>query len=219
MPVLPEVALAALDTASGGAIVAVPPGSRARHAVLLALHGWGDSPEWECEAWGALVERRFFVLCPRGALAAGGGYTWRSAAHLAEAVDASLAALGAAFPEHVDAVRPLLTGFSLGAVWGRELLARDPTRFSAVVFVEGGYEQAPFASPAAARERSLPRLLYACGQWACTEKARRLAGRLGAWADVDVVSRPVGHTYGGELFAAVRRAWPWLVAGDARFAL
>src|SRR5262245_9771924 len=56
---------AALEVPEFGAAIVVPPSARSRPApILVAAHGAGDSPEWQCEHWGAVARGRYFVLCP-----------------------------------------------------------------------------------------------------------------------------------------------------------
>jgi hypothetical protein len=63
----PPAGPATLEVPGFGAAIVVLPTAKARPApVLVAAHGAGDSPEWQCEHWGAVARGRYYVLCPRG---------------------------------------------------------------------------------------------------------------------------------------------------------
>lgn len=50
----------------GPAVLSIPLGATSRRPVLVAAHGAGDRPEWQCALWRGIVKDRAFVLCPRG---------------------------------------------------------------------------------------------------------------------------------------------------------
>ncbi|HEY6561560.1 MAG TPA: hypothetical protein VI072_30015, partial [Polyangiaceae bacterium] len=48
------------------AVLVLPDRLDAPRPVLIATHGAGDGPEWQCETWQSIVRGRGFILCPRG---------------------------------------------------------------------------------------------------------------------------------------------------------
>ena len=48
------------------ALVSLPSGDVARQPVLIAAHGAGDNPAWQCEAWRAVLGDRAVILCLSG---------------------------------------------------------------------------------------------------------------------------------------------------------
>ncbi len=201
------------------AVVSVPLGATQRAPTLIALHGNYDRPEWQCELWRYVVGPQPFIVCPRGIPRAGAPkaedrWEYGSVDALSREIDAGLAALAARYPEHARIERPWLAGFSLGAILGRVLAQRSPARFSAYVFVEGGFEG--WSPPTARRFRDQGggRVLFACGQGACVAGARAAARTLGL-DEARVVAAPgEGHTYGGQVAERVREAWPWLLGAE-----
>src|ERR1019366_5566203 len=104
------------------AVVALPNGARTPRPVLIVIHGSGDRPDWNCDAWRHITSDHGFVLCPRGEYVpkeSGRGddrrYTHTGGAYLRLHLDAALTALAARFAGYVDVDRPLVAGFSLGA--------------------------------------------------------------------------------------------------------
>jgi predicted esterase len=210
----------------GEAVASLPMGARGRRPVIIATHGNYDRPEWQCEVWREIVGDRAFVLCPRGTRrpdspsASDVRFTYDSNLSLEREVDAALAALVALFPEHVDAARPIYTGFSLGAIMGVSIASRRPATYPRAVLVEGGHDKWTPAAAKAFVEGGGRRVLFVCSQAYCAGDARAAAGRLArAGAEVKVVRGPdVGHRYDGPTAEATKQALPWLVEGDDRWA-
>jgi hypothetical protein len=210
----------------GAATVAVPLGAREPRPVVLALHGNYDRPEWQCEVWRGIVGPRPWVLCPRGvprgdAPKGADRWTFTTAQRLTDEVAAALLALGRAYPEHSDTTQPVLTGFSLGAILGVQLLAAktEAARYRAAVLVEGGYEGWHRARAKGFVAQGGRRILFACGQSACqhaSKQAVRVLGTLEIESDV-VFGGNIGHTYDGSVAESIRSRWSWLVELDERF--
>jgi hypothetical protein len=94
------------------AAVSVPLGSRGPRPVVIALHGNYDRPEWQCSVWREITEGVPWVLCPRGIPRADAPkgldrWTYGSAEAVRSELSAALQALAQAYPEYVDAERPI----------------------------------------------------------------------------------------------------------------
>lgn len=221
-PLTAEGELVALPVAGfRDAVVSVPLGARERRAVVVALHGNYDRPEWQCEVWRGLVGPNVFVLCPRGiprddAPKSEDRWTYGAVASTEKELFAAIEALERRFPDHASTERMLFTGFSLGAIQGRGIVQRQPARFPRAVLTEGAYEGWSAALAKKMKESGVERVLFACGQSACTHAARQSAKALekgGVGARV-ADGGNVGHTYDGPVGAAIARDLAWLVEGE-----
>lgn len=212
----------------GAMVVSLPLGATTPRPVVVAAHGAGDRPDWQCRAWRDIVGDRAFVACPRGfpmdprlppSLT---GYFYTTHLQLGKEVTAALAALAARYPDHLDPSAPVYAGFSQGAIMGALLLPHHPARFARAVLIEGGYggfQEWNLQMARWFRERDGRSVLLACGRAQCADEAERSAGymqREGLQARV-VHAPGAGHTYGGAVWDEVARAFPWLVSGDERF--
>jgi predicted esterase len=206
------------------AVVSVPSGVRAAHPVAVALHGNFDRPEWQCEVFRPVIGDTGFLLCPRGKPRRDvpkslDRWEYQSGKAMAAELDAALAALGQRYGERVDPGPVVFIGFSLGAIYGAPIVQKNPARFPRAVFVEGGHNAWTPASAKKFAEAGGQRLLLACGQAPCLTNAQRLTPKL-AKAGLPAQSggsAKAGHTYDGEVAAAVKAAFPWLVEGDGRW--
>lgn len=204
--------------------MSLPTGATGKRPVVVVIHGSGDRPDWQCGGWRRATGEFPFVVCPRGAVAAGEStrddvrYTHRGGAALLAYIDASLAALEARYPAYVDTSAPLLAGFSLGASEILALAVRDPARFPRIALVEGAAQGWTDARIDAYVAGGGQRVLYGAGQRANEAAARVIVKRLLAKGlDARVVYAPVDHTFAPPLEDAVHEALPWFVAGDARW--
>jgi predicted esterase len=208
------------------AVVSVPNGATSRRPVLIVLHGSGDRPDWNCDAWRHITGARGFVLCPRGAdepresTKDDRRYTHRGGAYLRDHVEAAIGALRARFADYVDAERPLLAGFSLGAIEVAKLALDNPSRFPRVAVIEGGH--GVWTGPAArafAAHGGL-RVLLGCGSAWCVPLARDAAVRLSAsGVEAHRVYAHVGHTTDRPLQEAIMTELPWFLGGDPRWSV
>jgi pimeloyl-ACP methyl ester carboxylesterase len=210
------------------AVVVVPRARHARSPVVVVAHGAWDRPEPHCAMWREIVAGRAFVLCPRGlptnphAPPEARGYYYPDHFELGREIDAALAAMKARFGDRVDASRPVLVGFSQGAIDGALLLPSHAARFARAVLVEGGNGEFGEWGTAPARtleRRGGERVLIACGREHCDTTATRSAEvlrRAGVAARVLYVPG-VGHTYGGAMERSLRDAFDWVIAGDPRW--
>lgn len=203
------------------AVVAVPLGATSARplAVVLALHGNFDRPEWQCEVWRRITQGKVFVLCPRGIPRRDvpknlDRWEWGSVAKTKSEIVAAVAALRAQFPLHVRPGPLVFTGFSLGAILGARLIQDPDLDIGAAVLVEGGYQGWTLAKVKAMKPR-LARLLFACGQTECRNAYRYQLERLFQAAELPssmVGDIKAGHTYDDPVAALVQAEWPALLA-------
>lgn len=210
------------------AVVSLPLGATTPRPVLLAAHGAGDRPEWQCQVWRGIVGDRAFILCPRGFpmnpyLPPGEtGYFYTTHHALGREITLALEALRARFPEHLDAEAPAFAGFSQGAIMGALLLPNHPARFTRAALVEGGFGLFhEWNIPVAQRwqRHGGVRALLACGRPECVDQAQVTAGYLrrgGVEARV-VHAEGAGHSYGGVMEEDLRRTFAWVIEGDSRW--
>jgi predicted esterase len=207
------------------AVVALPNGATTRRPVLIVLHGSGDRPDWNCDAWRHITSDHGFVLCPRGQyvpLESGKGddkrYTHRGGAYLRRHVDAALAALATRFADYADIDRPVLAGFSLGATEVSGLALADPSRFPRVAELEGGQTAWTDESARAFANAGGERVLFGCGSSWCTPASKAAAARLEkGGVESRVVQANVGHTTDPLLQEAIMAELGWFLGGDPRW--
>lgn len=201
------------------AVVSVPSDGSEPRALVLALHGNFDRPEWQCEVWRRITRGEQWVLCPRGIPRRDvpkelDRWEWGSLASTKAELVAAIAALRERYAAHVAPGPVVFTGFSLGAILGARLLSDPELDIGAAVLVEGGYQGWSLGKAKALTPR-LRQALLACGQTECRNAYRyqleplfRRAGlRSGLVADVKA-----GHTYDDPLAALVAAEWAPLIA-------
>lgn len=192
------------------AVVFVPSGHDAR-PLVVAAHGAGGSPEWECEYWSRLLEGGSFVVCLRGtSMGKAGGFYYRDE----HALEAELiAAERAARESHprIASGAGLYAGFSQGASFGSAILARHGAAFSQLALIEG-FQRWNIPRARAFAQAGGKRVLFACGTKGCNAAAVESARWLeqsGVEARVAYVAG-AGHTPMEPILGEVRRALPWL---------
>jgi predicted esterase len=193
------------------AVLFVPAGAE-RRPLVVAAHGAGGSPEWECEYWSRLLEERFFVLCLRGkSLGKGGGYYYPNEhaleAELSSAEKAARAAEPRILPSH-----GLYVGFSQGSSMGSAIIQRHGGAFSRLVLVEG-FQHWNIPRARTFAKAGGKRVLFACGTKQCQAVAAasaRWLERGGVQARVEY-AEGAGHTPLGAVEERVAAALPWLL--------
>lgn len=203
------------------AVVSVPLRASSPRPVVLALHGNYDRPEWQCEVMREITEAYPFILCPRGiprrdVPKSENRWEYGSVQQLRKEIDAGLAAMKTRFTRYVAEGPIVFTGFSLGAILGRPIVASEPERFARVVFTEGGGDGWNFKQ---FKQGGGLRVLFGCAQRGCPE-ARRNTARQAERAGVEVRiadGGAIGHTYDGPVARAIQAQWSWLVEGDERW--
>lgn len=192
-----------------------PPGDD-RRPLLVAAHGAGGSPEWECEYWRRLTQQRRFVLCLRGARMASGAYYYPNEHALEAELVAAERALRSAEPR-VATVSGVYAGFSQGASMGSAMIAKHGASFPGLVLIEG-FERWNIPRARAFAKAGGRRVLFVCGTRQCqsvaSESARWLE-RGGIEARVEYANG-AGHTPLGEVMAKAEAALPWLLASGGR---
>ena len=222
-PSKPRVVQLAVDGFSP-AVLVLPDALDGPRPVLIAAHGAGDGPEWQCETWQAIVRGRGFILCPRGVRlnadpGVPSGYFYRDHFALEREVLAAVAALKRGYAREADTSAIVYTGYSQGATMGVLMLIEHAADFPRLILVEGG--NGDFSQRVARRykEKGGVRVLLACGTAHCNGRAQRAAQALsGAQVDARVEYVPgAGHTYGGAVAERVAQAFAWVVDGDPRW--
>lgn len=212
----------------GPAVVSVPRRGARPRPVLVATHGAGDRPEWQCNVWRTTVQDRGFVLCPRGQTTNAAvpeeatGYYYPNHDALGDELTAALAALAERFPAEVDLDAPVLTGFSQGAIMGARILGEHPAHFARAVLIEGGvgaFKEWSLWTARRFQKAGGERVLFACGNPRCAasaEATRAVLDKAGVEAKVLHVEG-AGHSYGGQMEEEVRKTFSWLIEGDPRW--
>jgi hypothetical protein len=192
------------------------PAGAAPRPLLVAAHGAGGDPQWDCEYWRRLTGDRAFVLCLRGTPLGGrySGYFYRDHLALGRELHAAERAARAAEPR-ILARSGVYAGFSQGASMGAPILHEHAGAFPYAVLIEGF---SPWNIPLARRFLSGggQRVLLVCGSKQCGSVAKTSAHWLevaGGQARFEMVEG-AGHTAAGPIMKRVEAALPWLLAGD-----
>ena len=128
--------------------------------LIIALHGYGDSPINYPYAWGPVAEEFGAVLIvPAGPRTVGNGRGWGNVDEAEAVVEATIEyakkTLG------VDWDRVVLTGFSQGGFMAMALGIRHPDLFAGVIPMAGGY--IPEIDQPAPAEEDDPRYYFMVG--------------------------------------------------------
>ena len=196
--------------------IAPPIGSTEPRPVIVAVHGMGDCPEWECAAWRAVFGPRPFIVCPRGRPWQV-NFAWSSSEHIRHSIDALLDAAEARYGAHLDPAHRIYVGFSQGAILGARVVRRDPDHYQYAIFQEG-FDDALAQRPAAAalKKAGVIRVLFGCSQGGCKWPRLPIRAALeGAGIEARVNDAgPRGHTIDDAVIQSVKHDIPWLLAGD-----
>jgi pimeloyl-ACP methyl ester carboxylesterase len=208
----------------GPASVSVPLGTTRPRSIVIVLHGDADRPEWQCGTWRHIAGPDQFVLAPRGLPRDKGPlraarFTFGGFDQTQQELRAALGALKYRYGSYVASGSVVLVGFTLGAAHALELARREPAFFSRVVLVSP--EPKPWTSALAAifAQRGGQRVLFACLNPACHDAARRSSLFIErAGAEAKVVGAAGARGLDKRLIAELKKEWPWVTSGDARFA-
>lgn len=209
-------------TGYGNAIVSVPSESRDPRPVLVAAHGAGGRPAWQCEVWGGIVKHRGFVLCPQGTRMNRDphqGFFFRDHYALEQEVLVALEALRERFGQRIAHGPVVYVGFSQGATMGALMVVKHPDVFQRLVLVEGGEAQWDVPTATRFRQGGGQRVLLVCGRHACTERAKtslRWLEKGGLRARVEYVVGG-GHSYDHGIPDRLYETFDWVIAGDQRW--
>jgi predicted esterase len=207
----PAASLQALEVAGFlPALLFVPSGTELR-PLIVAAHGAGGTPEWECEYWRRLTNGRNFVLCLRGtSMGKAGGFYYRNEHALEAELTAAERAARAAH-SRISKADGVYAGFSQGASMGSAFIARHGSSFPRVVLIEG-FERWNIARARAFAKSGGQRVLFVCGSKECnavaSDSARWLA-KGGVEGRVELAVG-AGHTPAGAVMQHVEAALPWV---------
>lgn len=197
--------------------VVFAPSSPGPHPLIVAAHGAGGVPEWECDYWRRLSRERAFLLCLRGertSNAAPSGYYYRTHLTLRSEFRAAVTAFRERFTDTPNSAA-LYAGFSQGAIMGAPMIVEYGSEFPYLALIEGGYEYWSQATAQKFARTGGKRVLFVCGTQGCANKAEIPAAFLReANVEVRIEHAPgAGHTPAGEVMTRTNNALPWLTAG------
>jgi predicted esterase len=187
----------------GNALVVVPAGDEPR-PLLLAAHGAGDSPRWQCRHWDAAVRGRFVILCPRGVALSSGddpGYFYRNHIELEREVTAALAALRKELGARLSPADGVYSGYSQGATMGALMVIAHGADFPHLVLVEGGSGDWTAGRAKKFHESGGKSVAIVCGTPNCAKRGERsvaILEKAGLRARVEHVEHG-GHVYDGRV--------------------
>jgi predicted esterase len=193
------------------AVIVLPAGS-APVPLLVATHGAGGNPEWECERWGRVARGRWLVLCPRGRAlrhGANDGYYYPNHPTLEREVTAATGAARATYGARLAASGGVYLGYSQGATMGALMLSEHGAEFPHLVLLEGGSGGWTLERALRFRRTGGQSVFIACGTEPCARRAaasRAVLERAGLAARTEYATG-AGHT---ELGAVGERAEEWL---------
>ncbi len=187
------------------------PGGDGSARLVVATHGAGGAPEWECDYWRQLTHDKTFVLCLRGKSMGGGSYYYPNHHALEAELVAAERAARAAEPRILPS-EGLYAGFSQGASMGSAMIAGHGAAFPFVALIEG-YERWNIPRARAFSKSGGQRVLVACGTEQCrasAEESVRWMEQVGLGARLEYAPG-AGHTPTGEVGERVAAALPWLL--------
>jgi predicted esterase len=197
------------------AVAVVPSGVDSR-PLVVAAHGAGGTPEWECDYWTRLTRGQTFVLCLRGTrINPQAGYYFRDHRALDAELTAALTAAHREFPRILPG-SGMYVGFSQGASMGSLIVGKHANELPYAVLIEG-FERWNVALGRAFARRGGKAVLFACGTRDCA-KAADVSARalLQAGPRARAAFAPgAGHTPTGQVEALAAANLSWLVTGDA----
>lgn len=182
----------------GSAKLAVPVGAKQPRAIVIALHGIADRPEWACGAYRGIVGAAPFVLCPRGVKrkdlsASEDRYTFTSADDTARELRAALTALKQKYGAYVATGSVTLGGFEVGADHAAQIALQEPSFFSRLLLIAPAKATWPYSVASLFGRQGGELVLFGCGPARQTETAwqAELTRRGGAQTRVAVLQGDV----------------------------
>lgn len=184
--------------------IAAVPASGAELPLVIAAHGAGGSPEWQCQHWARIVAGRALVLCPRGRRislrsADEGMYYYPDHFALEREVMAMVTAARQTFGTRLSRAGGIYTGFSQGATMGALMIVDHAGDFPYLLLIEGATSE--FSAQRARRFAAGggKSVAFVCGGRHCATGAENMAQvlrRAGLEARAEYVPRG-GHTDDG----------------------
>ena len=191
------------------------PAGNEKRPLLVAAHGAGGSPEWDCEYWRRLTNDRAFILCIRGTpLGRYPGYFYRDHHALERELVAAEAAARALEPR-ISEDSGLYAGFSQGSTMGTAMISAHAQELPYLVLIES-FELWSVPRARAFLHNGGKRVLLACGSKECAKVGQaslRWLQRAGVESRLEF-RRGEGHTPMGEVQSAVATSLPWLLGND-----
>jgi pimeloyl-ACP methyl ester carboxylesterase len=187
----------------GDAVVVTPLELAEGKPLLVAAHGAGDGPDWQCQHWANITQGRFIVLCPRGLSLGrdGAGYYFPDHFALEREVLAAVDALEEALGPRLLEEGGVYAGYSQGATMGALMVVNHGRRFPHLLLVEGGSGDWSFSRARRFRESGGKSVAIVCGTGPCARRAKVSAtvlSKVGLRARAAYASG-AGHTYDGEV--------------------
>lgn len=202
----------------GKAAVAVPLGATTPRAIVIALHGAADRPEWACSALRSIAGPAPFVLCPRGVRrtdfpVSDARYTFGNAEATANELRVALKELKRRFGLYVAPGPVIFSGFEIGADQVAWIAGQEPAFFSRVLLIEPLPSSWPSSASALFGRSGGQRALFAFGAAHRDEFQQKvvLTGRAGAESRALFLGdRP--PALDSPARALLKKEWRWLSA-------
>jgi hypothetical protein len=202
----------------GRASVAVPIGATQPRAILIALHGPADRPEWICGAFRGIAGPSPFVLCPRGIRRADSAandvrYTFGTADDTSRELRAALTELKRKFGNYVAPGPVIFGGLELGADHAAWIAREAPAFFSRLLLIDPSEATWPSSQAAIFGRQSGARVLFAgdASRQGSLELKAVLTRRSGADARAVALIGP-GSGVGPAVVHVLSQSWPWLAS-------
>ncbi len=161
--------------------VAVLPETSEKVPLVIASHGAGGSPEWQCDHWARIVRERAIVLCPRGRRISSkydGSYYYPDHLELGREFLSMLAAARERFGPRILEGAGIYTGFSQGATMGALMIVDHGKDFPFLLLIEGATAEFSAARARTFKAGGGQRVDYVCGGAWCAGRAERMVATL-----------------------------------------
>lgn len=203
----------------GASSVALPLGARRSRPIVAVIHGDHDRPEWPCGSYHHASGGRAFVLCLRGVPRDDGRFGIGELAATRAELRAALPRLKARYGDHVAKGSIVLAATGPGVERAIAVALEEPHFFAALVLVDGSL--ASWSSGVIQRYARAggKRVLLVCtpGSPCRSDGVERMLALKRAGLDARLLEPPRGFGLDGDVTALIRKEWPWLVEGDARW--
>lgn len=183
--------------------------------LVVAAHGAGGSPEWQCEWLRALTSNTQLLLaCLRGKpmLPYDGAFYYPEHHTLGRLYSQTLRAIAAMLNQR-SAVPHVYVGYSQGATMGALMLHEVDPLPPHLLLVEGGFEGWTEKRCRSFQERGGRKVFFACGTNTCAKHAKVVVERLrkvGVEAQYEW-ARGAGHTPDGAVAELAQMGLTWLL--------
>lgn len=200
------------------ASVAVPLAATQPRAIVIALHGPADRPEWTCGAFRGIAGPSPFVLCPRGirrtdSTASDVRYTFGTVDDTSRELRAALSELKRKFSSYVASGPVIFGGLELGADHAAWIAREEPAFFSRLILIDPAEASWPSSQAALFGRQGGARVLFAGGSRVEGSLALKAVLTRRAGADAHVVAlSDQGYGLGPGAVSLLAQSWPWLAA-------